>query len=171
MHYDILEKLQEPSAEVICVVSGEVPVEASEVSYGRVEGQITLVNTGSEIESFGFVATTIELTCSRCLTRHSVPIEIEVDEPCSLEAIKEYHAVAGQEEESELIPLRSGGKVDLSELVRQLVVLNTPWRWLCRPDCRGLCAICGQNLNEGACDCERQDVDPRLTPLLELRQQ
>ncbi|MCK4322953.1 MAG: DUF177 domain-containing protein [Armatimonadetes bacterium] len=52
-----------------------------------------------------------------------------------------------------------------------MVVLNTPWRWLCRPDCRGLWPICGQNLSEGNCDCQRQQVDPRLAPLLELRQQ
>ena len=52
----------------------------------------------------------------------------------------------------------------------QLLVLNTPWRSVCRPDCQGLCPNCGQNLNEGDCDCQHQQIDPRLASLQELRQ-
>jgi len=36
---------------------------------------------------------------------------------------------------------------------------------LCRPDCAGLCPECGQNLNEGVCDCARDTIDPRLAVL------
>jgi uncharacterized protein len=39
---------------------------------------------------------------------------------------------------------------------------------LCRDDCRGLCAQCGTNLNEGACECDGAMEDPRLAPLREL---
>ena len=171
MQYDILDELQKPGTELSCAVNAEVSVEASEASYGRVEGQITLVNAGGKVEASGFVSTTAELICSRCLRKRQVPIEIEVDEACSLEAIEQYDWVAAEEGRSQLIPLCSGSKVDLSELIRQIVVLNTPWRWLCRPDCRGLCPVCGQNLNEGDCDCQRQQIDPRLAALQKLRQQ
>ncbi len=171
MQYDILDELQKPGVELTCVVDAEVAVEASEALYGPVKGQVTLINAGGKVEAFGFVSTTVELTCSRCLTKHWVPIEIEIDEVCSLEAVERYDSVTAEEERSELISLRSGSKIDLSELVRQLAMLNTPWRWLCRPDCRGLCPVCGQNLNEGDCDCQRQQVDSRLAPLLELHHQ
>ena len=36
---------------------------------------------------------------------------------------------------------------------------------LCRPDCRGLCAQCGADLNEGSCGCEAEATDPRLSAL------
>ena len=38
--------------------------------------------------------------------------------------------------------------------IRDEIILDHPIRILCRPDCRGLCAFCGANLNEGPCDCE-----------------
>ncbi len=170
MQYDILGELQKPGAEVTCVVNAGVAVASAEVSYGQVVGQITLVNTGDKVEAVGFVSTTAELICSRCLNKCQVPIEIKVDEACSLEAIEQYQPIGEEEESSELIALRRGSRVDLSELLRQLVIVNTPWRWLCRPDCQGLCPVCGQNLNERECDCQRQQADPRLAPLLELHQ-
>jgi uncharacterized protein len=41
----------------------------------------------------------------------------------------------------------------------------------CKPDCKGLCAQCGQNLNEGQCDCDAEPIDPRLAPLRALLEQ
>ena len=38
--------------------------------------------------------------------------------------------------------------------IREEIILEHPIRILCRPDCRGLCAFCGANLNDGACDCK-----------------
>ena len=52
--------------------------------------------------------------------------------------------------------------------MRQLLVLNAPQRSLCRPDCRGICPQCGTNLNTGSCDCDKEDIDPRLAPLRNL---
>jgi uncharacterized protein len=63
-----------------------------------------------------------------------------------------------------------GDIVDLSELVRQLLVLHTPTRSLCRPDCRGICPHCGTNLNVDQCRCETEQVDPRMEPLRQLLQ-
>ena len=44
--------------------------------------------------------------------------------------------------------------VTLDPDIREEIILDHPIRILCRPDCRGLCAFCGANLNEGSCDCE-----------------
>jgi uncharacterized protein len=49
--------------------------------------------------------------------------------------------------------------------VRELALLDVPMRPLCRPDCQGLCMNCGQNLNEGDCGCEEEEIDPRLEAL------
>jgi uncharacterized protein len=48
------------------------------------------------------------------------------------------------------------------------VLLELPYKSLCREDCRGLCPLCGKNLNEGLCGCNRKSVDPRLAILGQL---
>lgn len=47
-------------------------------------------------------------------------------------------------------------RVDVTDDIRQEVVLSYPMTFLCREDCRGLCPACGQNLNEGPCQCENR---------------
>ena len=60
------------------------------------------------------------------------------------------------------------GVLDLEELVRADVLLELPTKVLCSEDCRGLCAQCGKNLNEGSCTCEKKQIDPRLAVLSQL---
>lgn len=58
-------------------------------------------------------------------------------------------------------------KLDLDELVTEDIFLNLPSKFLCKDDCKGLCSICGQNLNEGSCSCKKP-IDPRLEVLRQL---
>lgn len=55
----------------------------------------------------------------------------------------------------------------LDELVSDDIFLSLPSKFLCDPDCKGLCPKCGHNLNEGPCSCKKS-VDPRLEGLLQL---
>lgn len=57
--------------------------------------------------------------------------------------------------------------LDLDELVSEDIFLALPSRFLCKPDCKGLCPMCGKDLNEGKCDCKKQ-IDPRLSVLQQL---
>ena len=59
-------------------------------------------------------------------------------------------------------------KLDLISPVEEEIMLEMPSRTLCREDCKGLCHKCGKNLNEGDCDCEKHEVDPRLAILKTL---
>ena len=52
--------------------------------------------------------------------------------------------------------------LDVDELVTEDILLDLPSKFLCSPDCKGLCPRCGKDLNEGDCGCRREDVDPRL---------
>jgi uncharacterized protein len=54
-------------------------------------------------------------------------------------------------------------------LLREEAILAIPMGALCRPDCAGLCPQCGQNWNEGPCDCEQDEIDPRFAALREHR--
>ena len=58
-----------------------------------------------------------------------------------------------------------GDKLDLDGLAREDILLELPTKFLCREDCRGICPVCGKNLNEGPCGCKAESVDPRLEVL------
>jgi len=60
--------------------------------------------------------------------------------------------------------------LEIGERVRQLILLALPLKPLCRPDCRGLCPLCGQDLNEGECGCKREAPDSRWEKLKALRE-
>ena len=62
-----------------------------------------------------------------------------------------------------------GKTIDLDPIVREQVLLALPMHAACREDCRGLCGMCGQNLNEAACGCESRRVDPRLAVLKDIK--
>ncbi len=53
-------------------------------------------------------------------------------------------------------------KLELDEIVISDILLSLPHKNLCKDDCKGLCQICGQNLNKGECSCDRRQIDPRL---------
>jgi DUF177 domain-containing protein len=55
-------------------------------------------------------------------------------------------------------------------MMRDSVGLALPLNPLCRDDCAGLCARCGKDLNEGACECVDDDIDPRWDALAALRE-
>ena len=58
-------------------------------------------------------------------------------------------------------------RLNLDELVEEDVNLALPTKYLCNDECKGLCPMCGRNLNEGQCDC-KAPVDPRMEALLKL---
>lgn len=62
-----------------------------------------------------------------------------------------------------------GKTIDLDPIVREQVLLALPMNAVCREDCKGLCAQCGQNLNEKQCGCEQKVTDPRLAPLMNIK--
>ncbi|MBC7324073.1 MAG: DUF177 domain-containing protein [Moorella sp. (in: Bacteria)] len=113
----------------------------------------------------GQVATTLELTCDRCLDvfRYSILAPLE----------EEYAAAAGfpaataDGEGRETRPLE-GDFINLKLAVEETLILALPMKQLCRENCEGLCPRCGCNLNTGTCRCEKKMVDPRLVVLEEL---
>lgn len=58
--------------------------------------------------------------------------------------------------------------LELDEIVISDVLLSLPQKNLCKSDCKGLCFVCGHNLNEGECSCNKQQIDPRLEILKQL---
>lgn len=74
------------------------------------------------------------------------------------------------DEDNEYLLLVEGDELDIDEQVRSCLVLELPSKHLCKPDCKGMCAKCGKDLNEGDCGCPKREIDPRLAKLGELLQ-
>jgi uncharacterized protein len=98
-------------------------------------------------------------SCVRCLTDHTQQLKIEFTD---LYAFSKRSTT-----ESDLL-LPEDGYIDLGALVREYMLLEVPISSLCRPDCKGLCPVCGENLNEVACDHDIEASDPRLSVLKSL---
>ena len=75
------------------------------------------------------------------------------------------------EYDPDVLALDQNGSIDLTELLRETVIASISPNALCKPDCAGLCPVCGSNLNVGDCGCEGYDVDPRWAPLKQLMEE
>jgi uncharacterized protein len=117
----------------------------------------------------GRVTTTLECDCGRCLEPITVPVAADVDLvflPASA------NVGAGEQEirEDEFgVAYYKDDAIDLGEVMREQFYLAMPMKPLCRPDCQGLCAMCGINRNRETCTCKAEWVDPRLAALKLLR--
>lgn len=90
-----------------------------------------------------------ECTCDRCLS----PVSLQIEETFSHVIVTE---TVSDENDAEYL-LAPDAMLDMAETVMEDLRLSLPTRILCRPDCRGLCPLCGKNLNEGDCGCKRED--------------
>lgn len=132
-------------------------------------GTVRLVRTVDSVLVTGQLRTVVELTCDRCLEPFLVPVEINLQEDFrpSIDITTGAHLP--------VVEVEAGGGwidehhvLDLTEVVRQRILLTIPMHPLCRPDCAGLCPECGHNMNEGPCQCQRRIGDPRWAALKDL---
>jgi len=123
---------------------------------------LTARSVGDDVFVRGTLRTTVRLACRRCLS----PVEREVDETVDL-----LFANAGEEDadgEVYTLPVR-GDELDLTDAVREQVLLDLPEFALCSEECRGLCPTCGANLNEGACECVPEEAPSPWDALKKLK--
>jgi len=119
---------------------------------------------GRDVLVRGTLEGTAELDCSRCLKALTVPLQEEVAY-LFRPGITETEA---DDAEIYVLPERSD-ELDLSEVVREQVLLSAPQYAVCEEACRGLCPKCGANLNEEQCRCEDETGDDRWAALRKLR--
>ena len=72
-----------------------------------------------------------------------------------------------EELDEQTLVLPQPDTVDLDEVAREAIIFNTQMRYVCSPDCKGLCPRCGQDLNEGPCNCG-PEPDERFAALADL---
>lgn len=118
----------------------------------------TVRNMAGALVLEGSADTTLELVCDRCLK----PFRQELRLPVST-----LLAETLEDEENDEIVLLEDGAVDLDEVFTTALVLSMDSKHVCSEDCKGLCATCGADLNQGPCGC-RKEIDPRLAALAQL---
>jgi uncharacterized protein len=95
---------------------------------------------------------TIEQACSRCTRFFQAELVVTFKDDVALT----------QELKNKSEPL------DITELIRDNILVQLPMKPLCSEDCKGLCPVCGSDRNEIDCTCESEQLDPRLSVLSNL---
>src|SRR6266508_969069 len=121
---------------------------------------------GAEVFVHGRLGATVPLTCGRCLEPFSARVDAAVDvrlmpRPSGADSVE-----LGADDLD--VDFYANDELDLARLVENETTLALPMKPLCRPDCRGLCAVCGANRNLVACTCAQRPPDPRLAALRDL---
>lgn len=137
---------------------------------GPIDGYARMrrVNQGLLID--GWVDLTTELECARCLKHFEQPMHVTFEE----RFYPTVDVVTGTPlppiDEDDVFPIDEHHQVDLTEAIRQAVLLAIPMVPLCKEDCAGLCSQCGHDLSLGPCNCQEPEADTRLSVLKQLWQ-
>jgi len=117
----------------------------------RLEGRLEPAGEGYLLR--GTLRGELTVPCARCLEPAPVPIESEM----TVSFVEGDAAVDEEEEDAEDDTVSfQNGVVDLRLPIRDEILLAVPMTAICRPDCAGICPVCGRNRNLTPCDCEKQ---------------
>lgn len=144
--------------------------ETMEDGFSSVHGEVKLVLTNRSILATGKFNTLADCTCSRCLEEFQYPLEFELSEEFfpTGDILKGAPSPVAKAEEEDGFIIGEDHILDLSEALRQNMIIGLPVKPVCKPECAGLCQKCGQNLNIGQCGCSVEQIDPRWSPLKKL---
>jgi uncharacterized protein len=174
-----IQLFEEPLAidEVIAPGAVEYASDIRQVTPLPVKGQADLIvehragdTQVNDIRVRAHYGAKFEILCARCVDPVPVPLEGDFDllfRPEGADADAGERSITA--DETEIGYYQESGLL-LEDVVREQVLLSLPSRTLCRPDCKGLCPRCGQNLNQAICNCEAAPADARWNALADLAQ-
>ena len=162
---DVRELLQKPGAHKHVVVRAPLDDLATPVASVPPDRPVTV---DAEVESVvegvlvsGVVRATAVVHCVRCLRDFDQDLEVEV---------RELFALEPDDAEDEGYAVLPDDRLPLDTMARDALVLGFPAAPLCRPDCAGLCPVCGADRNADDCGHGGTDpIDPRWAGLADLR--
>ena len=159
---DVRELLGHPGAQRTLEISGsleELGTEVAHVAQDRpVIGRLLLESIVEGILVTGGLTGVLRLECARCLTEFEESFDFAVQEmfvPQAGPADDEY-------------PLNPTGVIQPEQMFRDTIGVELPFSPLCKPDCLGLCPVCGGDRNLGECPGGHESADPRWQGLEQL---
>jgi uncharacterized protein len=130
-----------------------------------------VVRAGQEIRIAGQLEGAVEWSCSRCLE----PAQCGVSRTFDLFFRQQEEKMFDEDDEIELseedmrTSFFAGTQLAIGDIVREQVLLALPMKVLCRVDCKGLCPVCGTNLNINSCSCPAERFSPHMDQLLDIK--
>ena len=125
--------------------------------------QFTFTNTGKDKARVeGSVKLTFQTNCDRCLTE--VPTILDLH----FERVVTSPEISTEDEEVDDLSFMEGYQLDVETFVYNEIIGNWPAKILCKEDCKGICPVCGQNLNERDCGCDTFVPDPRMAVIQDI---
>jgi uncharacterized protein len=137
----------------------EVPLleVADDLDVVDFRGAVTLMRTPQGIYVQGRLKGSHTVECVRCLTEFAQTLTAD---------IKQLYDFP-PDPSSEFV-VSEAGFLNLAPILREMLLLSVPIRSLCRPNCKGLCPNCGQDWNEGPCNCQKDEINPQFAVLKNL---
>lgn len=145
----------------------DVCLEADEFSYKNGVYPITqkqpvrLTITGTaknKVSISGRMCVHLSIPCDRCLR----------DVDCEVSSEFERNLIIDEEPEDDETEILDSTQLDVEKFLFSEILLNLPIKVLCKADCLGICPVCGKNLNDGECGCDRRVIDPRMAAVLDV---
>ena len=130
-------------------------LEEGEIKQGNVSVSIDVDRTDDYFNLDFHVEGFVTVPCDRCLDDCTEAQE---------HAFSEVFQQGGASGDDDVTSF-TGDTIELDALVRDTLLVAQPLSNICKPDCKGLCPVCGANLNHGDCGCDRFVPDPRLAAL------
>lgn len=124
---------------------------------------------GQSILIKGRVHTTLRLQCVRCLKEFSYPLSSTFEvtlHPLKGTSFKEETELEANEMESNFF---EGSEIHLSEIACEQIFLEIPYQPLCHEECKGLCPVCGKDLNLSSCECVKEEFVSGFSALKKLK--
>lgn len=135
---------------------------------GPVVVRATFYRVGPRIEVQGRIVGQVATSCGRCLAPLLVKLEAPLRAFLERRQSRDHRLEEEVREDDVGIVYHDGQTADLTDEVRQVLLLEVPWHALCREECRGLCPTCGIDRNELECSCEPHPSDHRWEALRKL---
>ena len=152
----VSDLLNDPSLRRPVAIAAEIDWSVGEAAVGPgVAAELTLEGGAGGVFVRGTATADVTLTCHRCLVEWVEPLEITLTE------------LMGVPEDPDGYPIH-GGVADLEDMLRDALLLEVPLMPTCRADCRGICSVCGGDLNTGACTGHEAEIDSPFAVLREL---
>jgi uncharacterized protein len=155
-----------PEEGLIADIDEKIRPEGIDVT-SPVRAGFSINKIGTEVIVSGKISAELEFECSRCLKsfRNDIGLDVNVVYHPAAEPGHEKHALHDDEMD---MGFYQGDEIDLNDLIKEQILLNTEMKPLCSESCRGICPRCGADLNTGSCDCVQKEIDPRLAVLKKL---
>lgn len=161
---------QPPGSRVSYPISGvTIPIDEALHLASPIEGVVNVARTNRGVLVSAPLRTAIAGTCSRCLVEIEIQLDVRVAEEVlpSLDLATGLPADVGSDPDA--ARLTDHHELELGPLVREAISLAEPIAPVCREDCPGLCAECGERLGPGHAVHADDDIDPRLGALRGFR--